>query len=42
LIEAGVASREEIETHLAALRNINDDETQAATQFRLCQVWGRG
>ena len=42
LIEAGVASREEIETHLAALRNMNDGETQASAQFRLSQVWGRG
>ena len=42
LIETGVATREEIETHLAALRNMNDDETQAAAQFRLSQVWGHG
>ena len=40
LIETGAATREEIETHLAALRNMNDDETQAAAQFRLSQVWG--
>ena len=42
LIETGVATREEIETHLAALRNMNDDETQASPQFRVSQVWGRG
>ncbi len=42
LIDAGIATREEIETHLAALRNMNDDETRGAAQFRLSQVWGRG
>ncbi len=42
LIETGVATREEIDAHLAALRNMNDDETQASAQFRLSQVWGRG
>ena len=42
LIETSVATREEIEMHLAALRNMNDDETQASAQFRLSQVWGRG
>ena len=42
LIEAGVATCQEIQMHLAALRNMNDDETQASAQFRLSQVWGRG
>jgi ubiquinone/menaquinone biosynthesis C-methylase UbiE len=42
LIETGVVTREEIETHLAALRDMNDDETQASAQFRLSQAWGRG
>ena len=42
LIDAGVATREQIEMYLAALRNMNDDETQASAQFRLSQVWGRG
>jgi SAM-dependent methyltransferase len=42
LIEAGVAPLAEIEAHLAALRRLNDDQTQASPQFRLSQVWGRG
>jgi len=42
LVDAGVASREDVETHLANLRRLNEDENQVAAQFRLTQVWGRG
>jgi SAM-dependent methyltransferase len=42
LIDAGVATAEEVEMHLANLRRLNQDESQVAAQFRLTQVWGCG
>lgn len=42
LVDSGAASREEMEQHLAALRSINEDDSQPGAQFRLIQVWGRG
>ena len=41
-VAAGVTTRDEMLAQLATLRQINDDDIEAAPQFRLSQVWGRG